>query len=53
LSVLIFLIPITLLLGLIGLVAFLWCIKTNQYQDLKGASSRMLLNDKHDTPTKK
>jgi len=45
LSVLIILIPITLLLGFVGLLAFLWCIKTNQYQDLKGDSARILFDN--------
>jgi cbb3-type cytochrome oxidase maturation protein len=45
-SVLIFLIPITLGLGLIGLGCFLWSIKSKQYEDLEGAANRILFEDK-------
>ncbi|MGH1377932.1 MAG: cbb3-type cytochrome oxidase assembly protein CcoS [Alphaproteobacteria bacterium] len=46
-SVLIYLIPIALLLGLIGLVAFIWSLKSGQYDDLDGAAHRILFdNDK-------
>lgn len=44
-SVLLFLIPITLILGLLGLCAFLWSLKTKQYDDLQGAASRILFED--------
>lgn len=44
-SVLIYLIPIALLLGLIGLGAFVWSLKSGQYDDLEGASRRILLDD--------
>jgi cbb3-type cytochrome oxidase maturation protein len=44
-SVLIFLIPITLLLGLIGLGFFLWTLKTKQYEDLESSANRILFDD--------
>jgi len=44
-SVLIFLIPITLFLGLAGVMAFLWSLKSKQYDDLEGSSSRILFDD--------
>ena len=44
-DILLFLIPIALLLGLIGLIAFFWTVKTNQYEDLDGAAHRILLDD--------
>ena len=44
-SVLIYLIPIALLLGLIGLIAFIWSLKSGQYDDLDGAAHRILLDD--------
>ncbi len=47
-SVLIFLIPIALGLSLLGLWFFLWSLKTKQYDDLKGAASRILFDDKKD-----
>ena len=42
---LIFLIPIALFLGLLGLGAFLWSMKTGQYDDLDGASYRALFEE--------
>ncbi len=46
-SVLIYLIPLALLLGLIGLIAFILSLKSGQYDDLEGAANRILLdNDK-------
>jgi cbb3-type cytochrome oxidase maturation protein len=53
LSVLIFLIPITLILGFIGLLSFIWCIKNNQYQDLKGDSARILFDNQNEDNAKK
>ncbi|PWJ83777.1 cbb3-type cytochrome oxidase maturation protein [Pseudaminobacter salicylatoxidans] len=40
-----YLIPISLILGAIGLVAFLWSLKSGQYQDLDGAGARIILDD--------
>ena len=39
------LIPIALFLGGLGLAAFLWSLKTGQYDDLDGASWRALSDD--------
>ncbi|MGJ3261547.1 MAG: cbb3-type cytochrome oxidase assembly protein CcoS [Rhodospirillales bacterium] len=44
-SVIAYLIPIALFLGLIGLVGFLWCLKSGQFDDLDGAAERILLDD--------
>lgn len=52
-SVLLFLIPITLILGLLGLCAFLWALKTKQYDDLQGAASRILFEDVDEENDKK
>lgn len=41
-SHLLFLIPIALGLGLLGLVAFVWSLKNGQYDDLDGAAERIL-----------
>ena len=41
-SHLVFLIPIALGLGLLGLVAFIWSLKNGQYDDLDGAAERIL-----------
>ena len=47
-NVLIFLIPVALLLGLAGLAAFLWALKSGQFDDLDGAAERILLDDEDD-----
>ena len=39
-----YLIPIALLLGAIGLAAFLWALRTGQYEDLDGAAERVLID---------
>ena len=44
-TVLIYLIPIALALGLGGLIAFLWSLRTGQYDDLDGAALRVLSDD--------
>lgn len=44
-SVLVFLIPLALILGLIGLGAFIWSLKSGQYDDLDGAANRILIKD--------
>ena len=44
-SVVLYLIPIALLLGCVGLAAFIWSLKSGQYEDLEGASQRILLDD--------
>ncbi|MBO6507622.1 MAG: cbb3-type cytochrome oxidase assembly protein CcoS [Roseibium sp.] len=50
-DVLIYLIPIALFLGGLGLGAFLWSLKNGQYDDLEGAKWRILDDD--DLPEKK
>lgn len=44
-TALLFLIPIALLLGAAGLAAFLWALKSGQYDDPDGAAERILLDD--------
>lgn len=44
-SSLLVLIPVALALGLLGLAAFLWCMRTGQFDDLEGAASRILFDD--------
>ena len=44
-SALVYLIPVALILGLLGLVAFLWALKSGQFEDLDGAAHRILLDD--------
>jgi cbb3-type cytochrome oxidase maturation protein len=52
-SVLLFLIPITLALSLLGLGCFLWALKSKQYDDLEGAASRILFDDQDKNSDKK
>lgn len=44
-NILVVLIPVSLLLGGIGLVAFLWTVRSDQYDDDSGNASRILLDD--------
>ncbi len=41
------LIPLALGLGGLGLLGFLWALRTRQYDDLDGAASRILFDDIH------
>lgn len=52
-DILIYLIPVALLLGLIGLAAFIWSLKSGQYDDLDGAARRILLDEDENTPSDK
>jgi len=47
---LLFLIPVALGLGLLGLAAFLWSLKSGQYDDLEGAAQRILFDDDEPLP---
>ncbi len=44
-SILGFLIPLALLMGLVGLGAFFWAMKSGQFEDLDGAANRILIED--------
>ena len=44
-DIIMFLIPLALLLGLCALGGFYWSLKSGQFEDLKGASLRVLLDD--------
>ncbi|MBT3658431.1 MAG: cbb3-type cytochrome oxidase assembly protein CcoS [Rhodospirillaceae bacterium] len=44
-EVLAYLIPAALFLGLLGLGAFIWSLKSGQYDDLDGAARRILIDD--------
>ena len=48
-NVLIYLVPLALALGLTGLAAFLWTLKSGQYDDLEGVSLRVLSDDDVET----
>ena len=47
-TVLLLLIPVALLLGGLGLAAFIWALKSGQYEDLDGAAQRILFDDPED-----
>lgn len=49
-SGLLYLIPIALFLGALGLAAFLWALKTSQFEDLDGAANRILFDDDDERP---
>lgn len=44
-NVLVILIPVSLILGGLGLVAFLWTVRSGQYDDEQGNAARILLDD--------
>lgn len=44
-DVLLYLIPIALILGGLGLAAFIWSLRSGQYDDLDGAAQRILFDD--------
>ena len=42
---LLWLMPVALFLGLLGLTAFVWTLRSGQYDDLDGAAERILFDD--------
>ncbi|MBB4265631.1 cbb3-type cytochrome oxidase assembly protein CcoS [Roseospira visakhapatnamensis] len=47
-NALLMLIPLALLLGLLGLAAFLWALRSGQFDDMDGAAHRILFDDDDD-----
>ncbi len=45
-----YLIPVSLFLGGLGLVAFLWALRARQYEDPEGDARRILRSDYDDDP---
>ncbi len=45
---LVFLIPIALGMGGLGLLAFFWTMRSGQYDDMDGAANRILIDDDED-----
>ena len=39
------LIPLSVVMGTVGLVVFLWTLRSNQYDDLDGAAERILYDE--------
>jgi cbb3-type cytochrome oxidase maturation protein len=44
-TILLYLLPIALALGLLGLIAFVWSVRSGQFDDLDDAASRILYDD--------
>jgi cbb3-type cytochrome oxidase maturation protein len=44
-NVLLYLVPMALALGLAGLAAFMWTLRSGQYDDIDGAAVRVLSDD--------
>lgn len=44
-EVLVYLVPLALCLGLLGLAGFLWSLRADQYDDLDGAAWRAIGDD--------
>jgi cbb3-type cytochrome oxidase maturation protein len=49
-NVLVYLIPMALGLGLLGLFGFLWALRSGQYSDVDGAALRVLSDDDIEPP---
>ncbi|MEL6518203.1 MAG: cbb3-type cytochrome oxidase assembly protein CcoS [Pseudomonadota bacterium] len=49
-DVLVYLIPVSLFLGGLGLAAFFWALKSRQFEDPEGDSNRILTDDYDDAP---
>ena len=49
-NILTYLIPISLILGGVGLVAFVYTVRSNQYDDPEGDARRILSDDYDDHP---
>jgi len=49
-NVLAYLIPVSLILGGVGLAAFVFTVKSRQYDDPEGAAQRILSDDYDDKP---
>ena len=44
-SVLLYMIPVALFLGGLGLIMFIWSLKSGQFDDLDGDARRILMDD--------
>lgn len=49
-DILTYLIPVSLLLGGIGLAAFFWALRAHQFDDPQGDANRILTSDWDDKP---
>jgi cbb3-type cytochrome oxidase maturation protein len=44
-NVLVYLLPLALSLGALGLLGFIWSLRTRQFEDLQGAGWRAIADD--------
>ncbi|WP_417232829.1 cbb3-type cytochrome oxidase assembly protein CcoS [Brevundimonas sp.] len=44
-KILLILAPMSLALGIAAVIAFLWTLRSGQYEDIRGASERILIDD--------
>jgi cbb3-type cytochrome oxidase maturation protein len=49
-SIIVILAPFSLALALLGLAAFWWTLRNDQYEDPQGDASRILIEDPDDRP---
>jgi cbb3-type cytochrome oxidase maturation protein len=49
-NIIMMLVPITVGMGLIGLLAFWWTLRNGQYDDPAGDAARILTDDDDDRP---
>jgi cbb3-type cytochrome oxidase maturation protein len=49
-EVLVFLVPLAITLGALGLAGFLWSLRNGQYDDLDGAAWRAIADDEPAEP---
>lgn len=47
---LVYLIPVALFLGGASLIAFVWALKSGQYEDLEGSAARILIDEQEPAP---
>tara|TARA_B100000959_G_C14421015_1_gene394503 strand:+ start:352 stop:504 length:153 start_codon:yes stop_codon:yes gene_type:complete len=49
-NIILILLPLSLLLGAIGLLLFYWAVKNNQFDDPEGNAQRILRDDLDENP---
>ncbi|MDF1767486.1 cbb3-type cytochrome oxidase assembly protein CcoS [Maricaulis sp.] len=49
-TALIWLIPVALIMGALGLAGFLWSLRSGQFDDMDGAAHRILMDDDQPLP---
>ncbi|WP_269514089.1 cbb3-type cytochrome oxidase assembly protein CcoS [Brevundimonas subvibrioides] len=44
-NILLLLAPFSVMLGLVAVIAFVWTLRSGQYDDVKGAAERILIDE--------